>query len=111
MIASLIFFVGVYVATLMLPPKQGTTMKKPTTQEQAVQHTESVLQEIAQEREKQRSMWGNSTDDTRCPHDWVAIIVQELHPMCWTDEESMREAAIKVAAVAVAAAEAADRQV
>lgn len=74
--------------------------------------TRAVLDEVVAERVKQRQKWGNDTDDTRDTHDWVAIIIQELQPMCWSDHaEAARRAAIKVAAVAVAAVEAHDRAI
>lgn len=70
---------------------------------------DKILEEIKAEREKQKTMWRG--DDTHSETDWSAIITHELGQACFIEDEckTFREQMIKVAAVAVAAIEAADR--
>ena len=73
---------------------------------------ESILNEIAIERERQDRMWGGPAhDDAHVSHDWVAYITKHLGRAVhfpWTPEMFKRQM-ILIAALAVAAIEWADR--
>lgn len=72
-----------------------------------------VLMQIARERTKQEHKWGGAEHDAKhTHHDWTAIIVREMASAVFTDagEPEFRMAMLKVAAVAAAAVEAADRR-
>lgn len=72
-----------------------------------------VYLDIQAEREKQqRKHYTDRHDEDHSANDWLAIILRESAPLGFADDESgeYRAALIKVAAVAVAAVEAHDRQ-
>lgn len=72
-----------------------------------------IYLDIQAEREKQkRKGYRPQHDDDHDPNDWLAILMRESAPLGFADDESgeYRAALIKVAAVAVAAIEAHDRQ-
>jgi hypothetical protein len=70
-----------------------------------------ILEQIAQEREKQyREGYDPAHDNLHTPHDWIAILVRELGEAAFDAPEHARYTWIKVAAVAAAAAEAFDRK-
>ncbi len=74
--------------------------------------TRSVLSEIAGERMRQDAEWGGAKhDDTHKSHDWLAYIAKHLgRGVVWPwDPFVFRAAMVKVAGLAVAAIEWADR--
>lgn len=75
--------------------------------------TEMVLEEVACEREYQDEKWGGEVyDDTHHSHDWFAFIVGYAGKgYSWPiDLANFRKCMVKVAALAVAAVEWADRR-
>lgn len=76
--------------------------------------TRSVLAEVSLERLQQDAQWGGAShDDTHKSHDWIAYIVQHAgRAVVWPwDAFAFRRAMVKVAALAVAAVEWADRDI
>lgn len=72
-----------------------------------------VLKEVSIERHSQDLQWGGPKhDDSHSNHDWIAIIAKFLgRAVAWPfDADKFRESMIKIAAVAVAAAEWVDRR-
>ena len=77
--------------------------------------TEAILREIQTERMAQDSLWGGPAhDDKHAPAEWLSIIVRHLGlaagDCAEIDPERYRRQLVRVAAVAVAAAEAHDRR-
>jgi len=73
---------------------------------------EKIIEEILAEREYQDHKWGGDVhDDRHSSHDWVAFITKHLgKAVCWPwSGDRFRTQMIKVAALAVAAAEWHDR--
>lgn len=77
--------------------------------------TQEVLNEVGREREYQNVKWGTTNDDLNTPYHWSAYIgayaTRNLigAPTQQRDTEAFRNDMIKVAALAVAAVEAIDR--
>jgi hypothetical protein len=72
----------------------------------------NVLAEVMGERYKQNQKWGGQDhDDKHNSHDWIAILVRHAgRAVMWPwDNTAFRKQMIRVAAVAVAAAEWCDR--
>lgn len=71
----------------------------------------SVYDEIKQEREHQDIKWGTEFDNGHTVNDWAAILMIYLGPALRmsTSKVQQREMMMKVAATAVAACEAYDR--
>jgi len=73
--------------------------------------TEKLFAEIAKERTRQDSLWGHVFDDKNTTNDWCSYFVKyavyaaPLHK----DDEFSRRNIVKLAALAVAALEAHDR--
>lgn len=75
---------------------------------------EKVLQEIRDEREYQKKRYDQAFDDANTPNDWVSYITTyagQAGTATRNDRtlENFRKMMVKVAALAVAAVEAADR--
>jgi len=73
---------------------------------------EKIIEEILAEREYQDHKWGGDEhDDMHGSHDWVAFIIKHMgKAITWPwNGEQFRSQMIKVAALAVAAAEWYDR--
>lgn len=76
---------------------------------------ETILNEVAVERAYQNQRWGTAIDDVNTPFHWNAYINQYAsrnligNPNSFTDLEAFRVDMLKVAALAVAAIEAIDR--
>lgn len=71
----------------------------------------SALIEVLTERERQRELWGDGHDDSHTSHDWTAFIdcrLKEYHHH-GTSEDRRRELMVHIAALAIAALEADDR--
>jgi hypothetical protein len=81
----------------------------------ALAHRKIIFQAIATEREYQDERWGGPQhDDTHSAHDWVAYIVKYLgNWQAWPTFSvyDFRRSMVKVAALAVAAIEWADRKI
>ena len=74
-----------------------------------VTNQEKIIEEILTEREYQDHKWGGPDhDDTHCNHDWDNYITKYLDK-AFASPLTFREQMIKVAALAVAAAEWHDR--
>jgi hypothetical protein len=88
---------------------------------------DNALDEIYEERNRQRERWGNAFDDTHTPADWVAFVVEQMAKalnggkLAWKntskepateafDWENWREHSLKAATILVAAVEAVDRR-
>ena len=79
---------------------------------------ESILKEIDRERDRQDKMWGGADhDDTHTHHDWAAFITAYVGQAVFNpgggwkfDRRYFRSSMIKIAALAVAAAEWCDRK-
>lgn len=78
-----------------------------------------IYAEIRAEREHQQARWGNKADDTvNTPEDYIAFIAHHstrwfpgtFRPHSTESVNAFRKQMIKVAALAVAAAESVDRQ-
>ena len=72
----------------------------------------AALADVSLERNKQDIKWkGDRHDDTHSPHDWIALIVENVgRAVTWPwDGESFRKQMVRVAALAVAAIEWSDR--
>jgi hypothetical protein len=72
---------------------------------------DNILQQIKDERAYQNSRWGNAFDDKNTTNDWVTYICQRAAcaaPL-GKDDGSSRRFLVQVAALAVAAIEAHDR--
>ena len=79
----------------------------------------AVYAEVWVERERQRSQWGDTHDDTHNANDWVAYITRYLgeatYSYLWKDpgqflKADFRTAMVKIAAIAIAAVEFIDRK-
>jgi hypothetical protein len=70
-----------------------------------------ILLDILAERDYQDEMWGQAFDNNNTINDWVSYITRYCgRATCMdADTENQREAMVKVAALAVAALEAFDR--
>jgi hypothetical protein len=95
------------VAASLCPPPEGKDRKM------------DVYDEIREERRHQAKRWGDQRDDTRnTPWMWCAYIARHatkwmsggLTPIGGAATNSFRTCMVKVAAIAVAAAESVDRQ-
>lgn len=76
--------------------------------------TQTVLQEVAAERDYQNNKWGTSFDDKNTAYNWFGYIAAYgSRNLTGTPEDKFNEAfrtdMLKVAALAVAAVEAFDR--
>ena len=70
-----------------------------------------IYKEIDEEREYQDNKWGTENDNKNTPNDWIAYITAYngkayRYP---SDKDNFRKCMIKVAALAIAAIEACDR--
>ncbi len=74
----------------------------------------NALIELLTERERQRSLWSNDHDDGHTSQDWDRFIRQRLNEFYHDDTDSpeprRRELMVHIAALALAALEADDRQ-
>ena len=72
----------------------------------------TALIEVLTERERQRELWGDDHDDGHTSHDWDAFIRCRLADYYHDDtpERRRRELMVHIAALALAALEADDRQ-
>ena len=85
-------------------------MKTTKNESTARAHREEIFYEIIQERGKQDAEWGGeATDDSRTVNDWIVYIVGHA-ARAIKNMQSTRYQFIRVAALAVAAVEAYDRQ-
>jgi hypothetical protein len=71
----------------------------------------NIFVEISNERDYQDGKWGKENDDRNTPNDWIAYITAWTgkaykYPSC---KDNFRKNMVKVAAIAVAAVEACDR--
>jgi hypothetical protein len=72
--------------------------------------TESILAQVAQERQKQKQLWGSEYDLQHGPNDWSAIAGSYLNSEVSNkgrspDHSQWRDSMIKAAAVIIAALE------
>ena len=83
--------------------------KEVTLSNRAVTNQEKIIEEILAEREYQDNKWGGPDhDDIHYNHDWGVYIIKHLGK-AFGSPLTFREQMIKVAALAVAAAEWYDR--
>jgi len=73
--------------------------------------TNRILRDVADERSRQKRLWGREFDDRNTPSDWVAYIAQYAgrHISAPFDPDLFRRDMLSTAALAVAAIEALDR--
>jgi len=70
----------------------------------------SIYEEIAEERKRQDALWGGPDhDDRHHPNDWILFIVDHAMRAFHDPHKNFRTQMIRVAALAVAAIETADR--
>lgn len=82
---------------------------QPTWEE--VRATGQVLQDVADERTRQRQMWGNTHDDSHSTLDWL-ILIQHWRDGALIRADNitkLRKSYVDIAAIAVAAIEQIDR--
>lgn len=68
----------------------------------------NIYEEIGAERERQREKWGDAHDDEHTVNDFIAITLMQMQTLPFAELE--HRAWIRVAAVAVAAAERVERR-
>ncbi|MHC4188374.1 MAG: hypothetical protein ACYSUB_01640 [Planctomycetota bacterium] len=72
-------------------------------------YTQKVLEEIQAERDYQDRLWGTEFDDQNDLDNWIRYIVTYSARAAQAPSEQQRRDMVKVAAIAVAACEAFDR--